>query len=283
MFSNVWKSAFASVCQLKFINERGVTIDSLTGFKVNKHLVTSQHAFCVKRAHKVEIRFVDADANTVTASTKIPYVEFIKEHRIGVAEDTGHYAIFDIDLQEFENIPSLKLSERHNFNIGSQVAFLAYSCDYSNLAIKTGILSSVYSNAEGLRFIQFDGPVGSGNSGAPLIDPKTNEVLGIVTRRNTPAATVHEQLMQIVSDNLVELKKVESSVKFGDIDPIQVLIANQNQLKHLAKIIYRHSTHSVSHAVTLDRIISFFSHNTHLIANAGVPLVKNNELDSFIG
>ncbi|MFP4556302.1 MAG: serine protease [Bacteroidales bacterium] len=282
MFTKVWKSVYASVCQLKFINERGVTIDSLTGFKVNKHLVTSQHAFCIKKAHKVEITFVDADANTVTASTKIPYVEFINQHRIGVAEDAGHHAIFDIDLQEFEKIPSLKLSESHSYNIGSQVAFLSYSCGYSNLAIKTGIISSVYSNADGLRFIQFDGPVGCGNSGAPLIDPQTNEVLGIVTRRNTPAAKVHEQLMQIVSDNLVELKKVESSVKFGDIDPIQVLIANQNQLKHLAKIIYRHSTHSVSHAVTLDRIVSFFGHNTPLI-DVGIPLVKNNELDSFIG
>ena len=57
---------------------------------------------------------------------------------------------------------------------------------------------------------------------------------------------------------LQELKKVETSVKFGGIDPIQVLIANQNQLKLLAKSIYKYSMTNHPMAVTLDRIITFF-------------------------
>ena len=261
MYSNVWKSCYASVCQLNFLNERGVTIDSLTGFKVKNFLVSSQHAFCVEKAHKVEVVFVDSDANTITASMRIPYSEFIKELRIGVSNNCGHYAVFNIDLPDFENIPSLSLSEQRNFVIGSSVASLSYTYGYSNLALKTGIISSVYSNKEGIRFLQYDGQVSYGNSGAPLIDPNTLEVIGIVTRRNTPAAKAYNQLMEITSTNLAELRKVESSVKFGDIDPIQVLIANQNQLKHLANIIYKHSSNSISHAVMLDRILSFFNHN----------------------
>jgi hypothetical protein len=261
MYSQVWKSCFASVCQLNFLNERGVIVDSLTGFKVKNFLVTSQHAFCIDKAHKVEVTFVDVDANTPTASLRIPYAEFTKELRIGVLQNSGHYAVFNIDLPDFENIPSLKLCEQRNFSIGSQVAALTFTNGYSNLSLKTGIVSSVFANAQGVRFIQFDGQISYGNSGAPLINPITNEVIGIVSRRNTPAAKAYHQLMEIISTNLVELKKVESSIKFGDIDPIQVLIANQNQLKLLSNIIYKHSSQGVSQAVMLDSIISFFNHD----------------------
>lgn len=262
MLSNVWTSCHASVCQLSFLNERGVCVDSLTGFKVNNYLVTTQHAFCVEKAHKVQITFVDADANTVTASMKIPYAEFIKELRIGVLDNNGHYAIFNIDLPDFEKIPSLKLSEKRNFVIGSTVAALGYNYGYSNLAIKSGTVSSVFANANGVRFIQFDGQVSYGNSGSPLIDPKTMEVVGIVSRRNTPASNAYHQLKEIIATNLGELKKVETMVRFGDIDPIQVLVANQNQLKLLANIIYKYSSTNIVQAVMLDGIISFFNQDT---------------------
>jgi hypothetical protein len=264
MYSNVWKSCYASVCQLNFLNDRGVSIDSLTGFKVKNFLVTSQHAFCIEKAHKVELTFVDVDANTTTASLRIPYAEFTKELRIGVLNNSGHYAVFNIDLPDFENIPSLKLSEQRNFTIGSPVAALTFTNGYSNLSLKTGILSSVFSNAQGVRFLQFDGQIAYGNSGAPLIDPNTLEVIGIVSRRNTPASKAYHQLMEIIGTNLCELRKVEASIKFGDIDPIQVLIANQNQLKHLSNIIYKHSSNGVSQAVMLDSIISFFNHDAFI-------------------
>ncbi|NHB70103.1 S1 family peptidase [Perlabentimonas gracilis] len=259
MLSNVWTSCHASVCQLNFLNERGVCIDSLTGFKVKNFLVTTQHAFCIEKAHKVQITFVEADANTVAASMKIPYAELIKEHRIGVLDNNGHYAIFNIDLPEFEKIPSLTLSEQRNYTIGSTVAALGFNFGYSNLAIKSGLISSVFANADGNRFIQFDGQVSYGNSGSPLIDPSTMQVVGIVSRRNTPASNAYHQLKDIIATNLGELKKVETIVRFGDIDPIQVLVANQNQLKLLANIIYKYSSTSVSQAVTLDGIISFFN------------------------
>jgi hypothetical protein len=278
MFTKVWKSCYASVCHLNFINERGASVDTLTGFKVNKFLVTSQHAFYVEKAYKVELSFVGEDANTITASIKIPYSEFIKEHRIGVFNNHGHYAIFNIDLPDFENIPGLELSEVQNFSIGSQVGVLAFSGSCSNLSLTTGIISSMVVNSQGTRLIQFDGNTMFGNSGAPLIDPISNKVIGIVSRRSTPASHAYQQLMNIISTNLDELKKVESKVKFGDIDPIQVLIANQNQLKHLATNIYKYSVSSISQAVTLDRILSFFNEDVNLMTKEEVDTEEEVDL-----
>jgi V8-like Glu-specific endopeptidase len=267
MLSKTWKSCYASVCQLNFLNERGVCIDSLTGFKVKSFLVTSQHAFCIEKAHKVQITFVGADANTIAATLKIPYAEFTKELRIGFLQNNGHYAIFNIDLPDFANIPSLTLSEQRNFTIGAQVAALSFNFGYSNLTLKSGIISSTFSNQDGVRFMQFDGQVSYGNSGSPLIDPDTMEVVGIVSRRSTPVSSAYNQFKEIVATNLAELKKVETIIRFGDIDPIQVLIANQNQLKHLANIIYKYSSTNISQVVMLDGILSFFNRDVVYVEN----------------
>ena len=261
MLTKVWKLCYSSVCQLNFLNERGVCIDSLSGFKVGKFLVTSQQAFSVENAHKVQITFVSSDANTVSASMKIPYTEFTQELRIGVVQDSGHYAVVNIDFPDFEHIPGLTLSEQRNFPIGSSVASLGFNHDYPNLSLKSGVISSVFANSNGVRFLQFDGQVAYGNSGSPIIDIATMEVVGIVSRRSTPASNAYHQLKDIIVTNLAELKRVETVVKFGDVDPIQVLIANQNQLKLLANVIYKHSSTSTAQAVMLDGIISFFNDN----------------------
>lgn len=259
MYSNLWNSCHAAVCQLRFFNERGVLVDSLTGFKVNECLITSQYAFYIEKAFKVEIAFVASDANTPTALMRIPYNEFVNDMRIGVISNLGQYAIFNIDFPRFKNIPSLKLSAQRDFSIGASVATLSYNFGGTNLALKTGILSSVYANKEGQRFIQYDGILTNGNSGSPLIDLKTKEVIGIACRRNTPLVNAYHQLMDIISANLVELKKVEEIVRFGEVDPIQVLIANQNQLKQLASLIYKYTGCGVANAITLDNILSYFN------------------------
>ncbi len=263
MYSHVWNTCHASVCHLSFLNDRGVSIDCLTGFKVGKTLVTSQQAFYVEKAQKVEITFVGNDANTVTANIRIPYREFVNEHRIGFVNSNGHYALFNIDLPEFDSIPSLKMSERLNFSIGSHVAVLSFSNGCSNQSLSTGIISSQYTNSEGIQFLQFDCQTTYGNSGAPLIDPQTLEVIGIVSRRTTPAAKAYRQLLDIIGTNIDELKCVGNVIKLGNVDPIQVLIANQNQLKHLANNIYKNSVTSTSQAVTLHRIISYFSDTSY--------------------
>ena len=264
MLKQVWKSCQESVCVLNFQNERGASIDTLSGFKVNKSLVTTDYAFYIPKAKRVEISFVADDANTVVASMKIPYQEFINDLKIGVFDNQTGYSVFNLDFPEFEKIKGLTLSERRKFPIGQQVAMLAFSSGCSNLALRSGIISSFHTTQEGIRYLQFDGLSCYGNSGGPVIDPETMQVIGIISRRNTPAARSYKQLADIITSNLEELKKVEGVVRFGDIDPIQVIIANQNQLKQLANNIYRYTAFGATQAVMLDQIISYF--NDHIIS-----------------
>ncbi|NOU17891.1 MAG: trypsin-like peptidase domain-containing protein [Bacteroidales bacterium] len=262
MLSQVWKSCHGSVCSLNFQNERGISIDTLSGFKVNESLVTTDFAFYIPKAKKVEISFVGDDANSVVASMKIPYKEFINDLRIGVFDDHTGYSIFNLDFPDFKIIPSLKLSERRKFPIGQQVALLAFSLGYSNLSLRSGIISSFFTNHDGLRFFQYDGISCLGNSGGPIIDPETMQVMGIVSRRNTPVSRSYKQLVDIITANIDELSKIQGVVKYGDIDPIQVLIANQSQIKQLANNIYRYSAFGTTPVVMLDKILSYFNQNT---------------------
>lgn len=261
MLSQVWKSCHSSVCRLNFQNERGIIIDTLTGFKVNQSLVTTDFAFYIPKAKKVEISFVGEDANTVVASMKIPYQEFINDLRIGVFDDQTGYSIFKLDFPDFQEIPGLKLSERRKFQIGSEVAMLAFTSNCPNLSLRSGIISSFFTSQKGNRFFQFDGLSCLGNSGGPIIDPVNMHVIGIVSRRNTPAYHSYKLLVDAISANIEELSKIEGAVKYGNVDPIQVLIANQNQVKQLANNLYKYTALGTTHVVMLDQIISYFNEN----------------------
>ncbi len=267
MLSQVWKSCHSSICSLNFQNERGVSIDTLSGFKVNQSLVTTDYAFYIPKAKTVEISFVDEDANTVVASMKIPYQEFINDLKIGVFDNQTGYSIFKLDFPEFSEIHGLKLSERMKLQIGNEVAMLAFSANCPNLSLRSGIISSFFTGSLGNRFFQFDGLSCLGNSGGPIIDPATVQVIGIVSRRNTPAFQSYKQLADIISTNIDELSKIQGVVKFGNIDPIQVLIANQNQVKQLANNLYRYTALGTTHVVMLDQILSYFNENAALEYN----------------
>lgn len=267
MLSQVWKSCHSSVCSLNFQNERGVSIDTLSGFKVNQSLVTTDYAFYIPKAKSVEISFVDDDANTVVASMKIPYQEFINDLRIGVFDDQTGYSIFKLDFPNFREIPGLKLSERRKFQIGNEVAMLAFSSSCPNLSLRSGIISSFFKSQNGNRFFQFDGLSCLGNSGGPIIDPENMQVIGIVSRRNTPAAHSYKLLVDVISANIEELSKIQWVVKYGNVDPIQVLIANQNQVKQLANNLYRYTALGTTHVVMLDQIVSYFNEDAAIEYN----------------
>ena len=259
MLSKVWELCHASVCNLHFINERGMTIDSLSGFKVNNSLITSEYAFYMSNAQKVEITFVDVDANTPTATMRIGYQEFVDDLRIGCTNNQSDYAVFNINFPDFEKIPGLTLCECRNFQIGKQVATLGFNFGESNLSIKSAIIASAFSNKNGIRHLELDGLTCFGNSGSPVIDPNSMQVIAIISRRNTPAFKSYMELNRCITSNIEELRKLEGKLKIDTIDPIQVLIANQNQIRLLASNLYKYTATGSTQAIMLDRILSYFN------------------------
>jgi S1-C subfamily serine protease len=232
----------------------------MTGFKTNENfLVTDEYFFkSFKKASEVEISFYNSDANTVKASKRISVGELNSRIIRDIDSKTASFAAINIDFEEFKNIPSLKISTEKSIEIGQPIATLGFQLDKSNLCVKSGIVSSLFESENGLKYAQVDSSIKQGNSGSPLINAETCEVVGIIGHKLATITQSHKRMKQIINNNLAILKKSQGIFNVEEIDPIQVLIANQNQIKHITNEIYKTATMSIGYALDISYVHDLF-------------------------
>ena len=271
MYRKVWNRCQGAICAINFYTAKGIRYDSVTGFKYGHFIVTDDMVYKIDRAHEVQIAFMGEDGVTIKASVKITEKDFKSRIVRGIKENIPGFALIDVDFPQFDGIPSLKLSSRESTPVATPIAVIGHQMEYNNIAIKTGIVSS-YSKQNGTKYIQFDAAIDRGNSGSPLIDVETGDVVGIVGHRLASVVEGHKKMMQIINNNLTMLKNAEGRVQLQDIDPIQVLIANQNQIKYIAKEFYK--TASIMFGFALDiNLVSEYFDLTELEKDRNVELV----------
>ena len=137
------------------------------------------------------------------------------------------------------------------------IAVLGYQLEQENLAIKSGIISSLFRHSDGFNSIQVDCTIKQGNAGSPLIDAESLEVIGVIGHRLASIARSYRALMRIINNNLQVLKEAEGKINMEEIDPIQVLIANQNQIKHMATEFFKTTNMRVGYAAELCNLADY--------------------------
>jgi hypothetical protein len=257
MYRKVWNRCQSAICAINFYSAKGIRYDSVTGFKYGHFIITDDMVYKIDKANEVQITFMEEDGVTPKASIKITEKDFKARIVRGIKENIPGFALIDADFPQFDGIPSLKLSARKNTPVATPIAIIGHQMEHNNIAIKTGIVSS-YSKQNGTRYIQFDAAVDRGNSGSPLIDAETGEVVGIVGHRLASIVDGHKKMMQIINNNLTMLKSAEGKMQLQDIDPIQVLIANQNQIKHIAKEFYKTASYMYGFALDINLVAEYF-------------------------
>ena len=259
MYRTVWKNCQSSVCQINFYSTSGIKLLSMTGFKANNHfLITDDYFFKIYKASEVKIIFFKSDGYTENASKRLLMSELKDRVIKGIDNETTSFAAINIDFEEFKNIPSLKLKTDKQFEIGQAIATLGFQLDKNNLCIKSGILSSSFEDENGLQHFQVDASIKQGNSGSPLINVETCEVIGIIGHKLATITQSHKRMKQIINNNLAILKKSQGKFNVEEIDPIQVLIANQNQIKHITNEIYKTATMSIGYALNISYVNNLF-------------------------
>jgi hypothetical protein len=239
MYRNVWKACHKSICSINFFSKEGINIITLTGFKVENFILTDEFAHRILNAKDVVIKFVEADGITEFCRLDLAFWEFQDRILNCNHSSSQGFAILNIEGLNTEAAPGLKLASDFNYEIGSRIALLGFQIDQQNLAIKTGIISSFFVDKNSKRYIQFESSLKQGNSGAPLIMADTLEVVGIVGHRLASIAQTYNQLLKIINKNIKTLEEVEGVFNIQQLDPVQVLIANQNQMKHLTKEFFK--------------------------------------------
>ncbi len=250
MYSKVWEHCKSSVCSIDFLSHAGTKIISFTGFKVKKYLVTDDVIDKFEKPAEVLIRFTEAEIAD-SGEIRMNFKDFLNCKVKVSAKFNPGFVLFNIDQKAFKAIPSLMCSKKINHRIGHPVAVLGYQLDQENLAIKSGIISSYYAHSDSFNSIQVDCAIQQGNSGSPLICTETLEVIGVIGHRLAAIARSYKEIMRIINANLKVLQEAEGKINMEDIDPIQVLIANQNQIKHLATEFYRSTNIRVGFAADL--------------------------------
>lgn len=258
MFAEAWRKSRNSVCVLRFYNEKGILADTLSGFKVNRSLVTAEDAYFVSKASKVVISFCSDSADSPMASLEIPYKEFVADFGVGLSRNEEGYAIFNIDLPDFSAVPGLQFATASEAPIGRELLYIGYQEGLPCQVMKRAFVTSSFRNSFYRLTLVLDGNFGYGNSGGPLIDPLTGTVLGIVNRRMTASAKYFERLASTINENIAMLKQIEGRFAIDNMDPIQVLIVNQNQIKFLSKNIYQHSNSLQAFAILPEPLIGYF-------------------------
>ena len=256
MYRTVWDRCKSSVCSIDFISNAGTKIISFTGFKVRNYLITDDIIDKFTKPAEVWLRFTE-QAIPDPGIIRMSFKEFINSRiRFGRQMEPG-FIILNIDSEAFRKIPPLLCSKRICHGIGHPIAVLGYQLDQENLAIKSGIISSTFTSKEGINTIQVDCTIKQGNAGSPLICAETMEVIGVIGHRLSSIARDYQAMMRIVNTNLKVLREAEGKINMEDIDPIQVLIANQNQIKHVMSEFYRTTNMRVGFAVELNGMADY--------------------------
>ncbi|MDP4226844.1 MAG: serine protease [Bacteroidota bacterium] len=254
MYRKVWKACHKAICCINFLSNEGITFYTLTGFKVGNLIISDEYIYKILKAKEVHIKFVESDGYTVYASASIPFWEFQDRILENPGDKKRSFVFIKIDGLGLDNVPSLKLSSDEE-EIGQPLAVVGFQLGQQNLSIKSGIISSFFVDVRNSKqYIQFESTIRQGNSGSPLINVENNEVIGIVGHRLSTITQSYDQLMKVINKNLEVLKDVEGIFNFHDVDPIQVLIANQQQIKHLTKEYYQSASMRYGYATEIKEV-----------------------------
>jgi len=249
LYKSTWKAIHSAVCSIRFLNENDIEIVGVTGFKLGEYIFTHDMINRLQnKAQFVEIRFVKEDGHTVSAFERLSMHDFTERIITSYDQEITGFSVISANDLNFGNIPTLQLAANRHVYIGQAVAVVAFQYDSPSLTIKSGILSTVI-HKNSTRYLQFDGTTIWGNSGSPLIDVKTNEVIGIIGYKLDRKNKSYEKLLEISSTNIKSLEKALGEFEVSGVDPIQVLIAWQKQILQLAGEIYKASGSGIGIAI----------------------------------
>ncbi len=253
LYKSAWKACHSSVCCIRFLNGNDIEIISITGFKAGDYILTHDMVNRMQKAEFVEIRFVKEDGHTITALERLSMHDFSERIITSYDQEITGFSLISIADLSFGDIPSLTLAVNRHIYIGQHVALIGYQFDMPSLTIKSGIISA-HIHRNGNRYLQFDGSTIWGNSGSPLIDLKTNEVMGIIGYKLDRKNKSYEKMMEISSTNIKMLEKAQGEFEVSGVDPIQVLIAWQKQILQLASEIYKASGSGIGVAIDIKTV-----------------------------
>ncbi len=238
LYREIWNKYCSSVCSIRFLNGSDIEIAVFTGFRSGNFIFTTDLINRFQKAEFVEIRFVKHDGYSVFAQERLSLHDFNEQIITTCDQEIMGFAVISATDLNFEQVAPLILAENHPISIGDPLALMGFQFNTPSLAIKSGIVSA-FIHRNHSRLIQFDGSVIWGNSGSPLIDLQSGEVIGILGHYLDKKHRSYEKIQEISNANIKMLEQALGKLDVSGVDPIQVLIAWEKQIQQLFADTYK--------------------------------------------
>jgi hypothetical protein len=241
----------SGVAQIHIVHERNL-IGSGSGFLVEGGLVTNSHVIRGREIDSIMIRFDDTDPNDQSAYIRVAPNDCVA---IESPENEKDFVFLNLEEAEFEGRHHFKFSEKNDMvEVGNHSIFLGFPFAMTQLTCHIGFISSVHYR-KGVKVIQIDGSINGGNSGGPLLDINSGEVVGIVTRAVT--GLIEDQfnnLLQTLRQNQEVLNRAKTVMSISGVDPIQALKVSQASMEQIATSLKRSANVGIGYAYCVEYI-----------------------------
>jgi hypothetical protein len=256
MLKEIWNKYRAGIANINFYSDKGIHFFSITGFRYGKYIISDPSAYMVSKAQYVEISFGGNDIQKEKSTIRFSLKEF-KQNIIKSIKENASFVLIKIEQLNDLPVPSLPLAKERNYQVGTPIVVIGYQLDQRVMAMKSGMISTFFKT-NNVPFIQYEASVNQGNSGSPLFNLDTGEVIGITGYRLAMINAQHVKLMKIINTNLEQIKKLEGKYKYENIDVSQILSVTQNQIKHLAHEFNRQSSFQYGFALEICKMKDLF-------------------------
>ncbi len=247
---------------MNFFSKEGIQFFRTSGFRYRDYIISD---FCtdeIEKADNVQIDFPSDDPPLRSWSLRIPIDEFRNRIKGEEKEYPSGILVLPVKTDEFRFVTSVSYSRQSPAAIGTPVAIFSYSNQINRLYMKTGMVSS-YIRIKGEEFILVESSIEQGNSGSPLVNATNGKVIGVMADCFLSPYKKHKELKMIIDQNIRILKNATGKWPHGNIDPVQVLTANQYMIKHLARDIYLSSQRNYGVAVPIERVSRYIRNLEH--------------------
>jgi Trypsin-like peptidase domain len=243
----------SGLVHILFLNAQNKAVASGTGFLSNGYLITNNHVFAGPPNTHVWLR--RENQSDTTGSIVLPYADFAKRLVTGSDRSSYDFAVLKIPETIRSNDHQFSLRSPKTKRIGESVALIGFPLEHLNLTCHAGIISSFYTSGVA-EIVQVDASVNAGNSGGPLIDPETGDVLGVVTRKGTGLTRLFNELRQALTNNIQQLQTGSGGISIGGIDPVQAAIVGQHQMLVVLDEIERQANVGIGYAMSSDHLLA---------------------------
>lgn len=248
------ESIQSSIVHIIYVKDKK-KVGSGTGFILDGYLVTNNHVIQTPQDTHFLLRFYDSDPLKLSDGMLFEHSDFISFLKTGSEENAYDFAVLGIPKLSERKLNHLKIGDPSNMRRGDEIVFLGYPLEHNNLVVHRGMISSLYkSGSSKTEMIQIDASVNQSNSGGPLIDPSTGDVIGIISRKATGLSKIFEELNEVFDKNIKAMEGAKSMISLGGLDPVEALTAGQNQMKTLCKEIQRSANVGIGYAISINHL-----------------------------